>query len=51
MIVVGRLPGTGVPAFRNVRTEEMKSAPATSTSRTPIGTLIEAGSNCTGQKK
>src|SRR5213080_3521690 len=51
MVVVGRLPGTGVPAFLNVRTAEIKRAAATSTTMTPIGAPTEAGTNCTGQDK
>jgi hypothetical protein len=41
----------GVPALRNARVAEMKRALATSTATTPIGTVIEAGSNGIGQNQ
>jgi hypothetical protein len=49
--VVGRLPGTEVPASRNARTAERKRAPAANKSTAPIGALTEAGSSRTGQNQ
>jgi putative ABC transport system permease protein len=39
IVVVGRLPGTGVPAVRNARTAERNSATATSTVMPPRGSI------------
>src|ERR1041385_6480257 len=36
MAVVGRSPGTGVPAIRNVRTDQTNSATATTTAGAPM---------------
>lgn len=51
LVVVGWFPGTGVPAFRNVRTAGMNKRTAVSTPVTPIGALTESGSIGTGQKE
>src|SRR5215207_2431121 len=48
MVVVGRLPGTGVPAVRNVRTAERNRATATSTVGPPSGTLTARDTSRTG---
>ena len=50
MAVVGRFPGTGVPAARNVLSDQTKSAAAKTTIRTPNG-LADLGRKGIGQTK
>ena len=47
--VVGRLPGTGVPAARNLPTEERNSTTAATTLALPSGIATACGRNPVGQ--
>ena len=51
IVVVGRLPGTGVAALRNVRVAEMNRAAATNTVTPPSGNPTARGRNRMGQAK
>ena len=50
IVAVGRLPGTGVPAARKVRTAERKSATATRMRTMPTDVPRKGGTRCTGHR-